>query len=743
MTPERYERIGELYHAALAVAPSARANFLSQACGEDDELRREVESLLASHERTKEFMRTPALDRAAKLIADSRRASSLVGRRIGQYELLSLLGIGGMGEVYLARDTRLGRKAALKLLPQEHTQDRDRVWRFEQEARAASALSHPNIITIYEIGEVGGTHYIATEYIEGQTLRQRMKEHPMTPRDAVESGIQIAAALAAAHETGVVHRDIKPENVMLRRDGYVKVLDFGLAKLIEKLPVGRTTNEAATWEPVKTTPGLVIGTANYMSPEQVRGEEVDERSDVFSLGVVLYEMVAGCPPFLCATATEVMAAILHLEPTLLRRHAPDTPAELERITAKTLAKERQARYQTAVDLLIDLKNLKLELEVETRLQRSPAPVPIRQAEHADQTPNVPPVSNLAPTFPSTAVREMLEPVGGAEPLESEFYIVRPTDEKFRAAIARQDSIVLVKGARQVGKTSLLARALQQARERGARVVLTDLQNLSAADLESFEKLLLSLAYQFADQLELDISPKRTWKGDRSPGINFEQYLRREALLKTSTPILWGLDEVDRLFTCDFGGEVFGLFRSWHNKRALDPAGPWRRLTLAIAYATEAHLFISDLNQSPFNVGTRLQLDDFSIEQVVELNRRHGSPLKDKHETERFFRIVGGHPYLVRRGLYEMVGSGLKLSALEVQSDHDEGPFGDHLRRLVISLMQDPTLCEVVRGLLRGKPCPTPDSFYRLRSAGLVSGDSARDARPRCTLYATYLEKHLL
>jgi hypothetical protein len=192
-----------------------------------------------------------------------------------------------------------------------------------------------------------------------------------------------------------------------------------------------------------------------------------------------------------------------------------------------------------------------------------------------------------------------------------------------------------------------------------------------------------------------------------------------------------------------GSEVFGLFRSWHNKRALDPTGPWRRLTLAIAYATEAHLFISDLNQSPFNVGTRLQLEDFTFEQVEELNSRYGSPLGDRTEVARFFRLVSGHPYLVRRGLYEMVSDGLAIAVLEAHADHDEGPFGDHLRRILVSLTQDAALCEVVRGVLEGRPCPTPESFYRLRSAGLMLGDSARDAKLRCQLYSTYLEKRLL
>ena len=351
-------------------------------------------------------------------------------------------------------------------------------------------------------------------------------------------------------------------------------------------------------------------------------------------------------------------------------------------------------------------------------------------------------SSTALGLASTASRAKLEPVGGAVPLASEFYIERPTDEEFRSAIARQDSIVLVKGARQVGKTSLLARGLQQARALDARIVLTDFQNLNAAYLESVEKLLLTLAESMADQLELDVSPTRMWNPQLSPSSNFERYLRREVFGKISSPIVWGLDEVDRLFTCHFGSEIFGLFRSWHNKRALDPTGDWHRFTLAIAYATEAHLFITDLNQSPFNVGTRLLLEDFTYAEVAELNRRFGSPLRGHEEVARYFRLVGGQPYLVHRGLFEMAFHGIDLASLEAQADHDEGLFGDHLQRLLLSLSRDAELCDAVRGVLRGQPCPTLESFYRLRSAGLVSGNSMSDARPRCQLYAAYLERHL-
>ena len=207
--------------------------------------------------------------------------------------------------------------------------------------------------------------------------------------------------------------------------------------------------------------------------------------------------------------------------------------------------------------------------------------------------------------------------------------------------------------------------------------------------------------------------------------------------------MWALDEVDRIFHCDFASEVFGLFRSWHNDRALDPEGPWCRLTLAMAYAMEAHLFITDIHQSPFNVGTQLTLEDFTLEQVADLNERYGTPLQGEAELLRYAHLVGGQPYLVRRGLHDMVAHDVSFPALERQADRDEGIFGDHLRRMLVLLVRDPDLCEAVRGVLRGQPCPTAESFYRLRTAGVVIGPSAQEARPRCQLYAAYLERHLL
>jgi DNA-binding SARP family transcriptional activator len=336
-----------------------------------------------------------------------------------------------------------------------------------------------------------------------------------------------------------------------------------------------------------------------------------------------------------------------------------------------------------------------------------------------------------------------EPPGGAVPLDSAFYVVRPADEAFQAAIARRDSIVLVKGARQTGKTSLLARGLQQAREMGDRVAFTDLQTLNAADLETVEAFLLALAQSLAVELELEVWPRDVWRGDAGPNMNLDLYLRRELFAKTAGPIVWGLDEVDRLFNCPFGTEVFGLFRSWYNRRHVQSTSPWSRLTLAMAYATEAHLFITDLNQSPFNVGTRLELGDFTRQEVADLNRRHASPLRNDAEIERFYQLLGGQPYLTRRAFYEMAAPGLDLDAITARADQEHGPFGDHLHRLLVSLTRDPGLCEAVREVLAGRPCPSDERFYRLRTAGVLSGDSARAAQPRCGLYAAYLSRHLV
>ncbi len=363
MKPERWQQIEQLYHAALDHKVSGRNAFLNQACDGDADLRKEVESLIASHEQAGNFIAESALKVTAKVLAEE-QTESLVGTMLSHYRIESLLGVGGMGEVYLAEDTKLGRKVALKLLPITFTRDAEPLRRFEQEARAASALNHPNILTIYEIGQADGHHYAATEFIAGETLREHVRSKRVPIEEALDIAGQIASALAAAHEAGIVHRDIKPENIMVRRDGFVKVLDFGLAKLI---PNEVKAADSAATEKVKlnTYPGMVLGTVQYMSPEQAAGQDVDSRTDIWSLGVVLYETICGRTPFVGPTPSHTIVSILEDEAAPLRS---DVPEEVEEIVNKALRKNKEERYGTASELARELKSLRQELLVEARLR---------------------------------------------------------------------------------------------------------------------------------------------------------------------------------------------------------------------------------------------------------------------------------------------------------------------------------------------------------------------------------------
>ena len=359
MKAERWQKVEEIYHSTLEKEPDERPTFLSAACAGDEELRREVESLLAYEDRAREFIETPALEVTAKMMANESVHTIEAGQTIRQYRIRAALGAGGMGEVYLADDTRLGRRVALKFLPQQLTQDKIHLRRFEQEARAVAALSHPNVCAIHEVVETAeGRHCIVMEYVEGATLRDRIAEGRIDVSEAVDIGIQVASALAAAHEAGIVHRDIKPENIMLRRDGYVKVLDFGLAKLSQT-----SAEEDTNATEFETVPGMLLGTAAYMSPEQARGIRVDARTDVWSLGVVLYEIVSGRRPFEGATPTDLIVSVVEREPVPLADRAAGVPAGFEIIVSKALAKDPDKRYQAADEMLADLKALRRRLEV--------------------------------------------------------------------------------------------------------------------------------------------------------------------------------------------------------------------------------------------------------------------------------------------------------------------------------------------------------------------------------------------
>jgi nucleotide-binding universal stress UspA family protein len=345
--------------------------------------------------------------------------------------------------------------------------------------------------------------------------------------------------------------------------------------------------------------------------------------------------------------------------------------------------------------------------------------------------------------PAPALQSMTPPTG-VVPIDNQFYVVRPTDRDFQDAVARQDSFVLVRGPRQVGKTSLLARGIHDAREKKRRVVITDLQSIAESELQSSEVFYRTLARRIARQLKLSADLDKSWDPSQGANVNFEEFLLRTVLGDEGEPLIWVLDEVDRLFSTSFGSEVFGLFRSWHNARAWEPA--WQRLTMVIAYATEAHLFITDLNQSPFNVGTRLSLEDFTEKQLAWLNVRYGTPLRTPAEVQKFYALVGGHPYLTNRGLFQIAERGIDSAAFATDAVREEGLFSDHLHRLLVLLGRDKDLTEVVKSVLtekRGKGCASAESFHRLRSAGVFAGESAQDAKLRCELYTQYLKRHLL
>jgi serine/threonine protein kinase len=343
MTPERWQQVKRVLENVLETAPSERAVFLEQACDGDQALRQEVESLLAGDEQGRSsFLQSPPMMRLGK------------GTRVGDYEIQSLLGAGGMGEVYRARDLRLRRDVAIKVLPVFVSSDPDRLRRFEQEATAAAALNHPNILAVYQMGTHQGAPYLVSELLEGETLREQIRRGRLAVRKVIDNAVQIARGLAAAHEKGIVHRDLKPENLFVTKDGRVKILDFGLAKLMQ--PQSGSEHNAPTLGS-ETEPGVVMGTVGYMAPEQVRGQSADHRADIFAFGAILFEMLSGKRAFQKPTSPETMTAILNEDPPYISQLVPELPPALQRVVHRCLEKDSEQRFHSASDLAFALETL--------------------------------------------------------------------------------------------------------------------------------------------------------------------------------------------------------------------------------------------------------------------------------------------------------------------------------------------------------------------------------------------------
>jgi eukaryotic-like serine/threonine-protein kinase len=633
MTPARFQTIEEIFVAALEQDPDQISTFLDTACEGDAVLRREVEALLTSDQRAGRFIEHSSVGLATKII-ENRQAKLLVGQTIGHYKISESLGSGGMGEVYLATDIVAGRKAALKLLPMRFTGDAERLKRFQQEAHAVVALNHPNILTVYEIGEHHSIYYIASELIEGETLRERLARGRMQLSEAVDVAIQVASALAAAHESGIVHRDIKPENIMLRPDGYVKVLDFGIAKLGEQeVPATMAREEALLL--VETNLGSILGTVRYMSPEQACGGQVDKTTDVWSLGVVLYEMITGHAPFTGDTPQDVMFSILEKEPPPLTRYIARAPAELQQIIGKTLRKDRAQRHRSAHELLQALKDLRRKLEAE--LERAAAPLWLRWARSpaaavlglllaafalalpfyryrhpatslpSDKSIAVLPLQNLSEDkqnafFADGVQDELLSNLSKIKDLK---VISRTSVMKYKSGTKRN----LKEIAQQLGVSNVVEGSVRRSGDHvRVSVQLIDARTDRHLWGENYDRTLADsvslqgeLATEIADAVSATLSPQEKARVQAKPTNNpaaYDAYLRARAI-----PVGWGFHAE---------GDVESAIRLYQEAVKLDP-----NFTLAWAYLSIAQIqsYRLDVQLNP----TRLAASKDSLDHALALD----------------------------------------------------------------------------------------------------------------------------
>jgi len=636
--------------------------------------------------------------------------ASLLGKSIAGYCLIRQLNGGGMAWVYEATSGKWPRRLVVKLPAGGRLASEVAKRRFDREVRAVAELAHPNIVPILDYGEAEGIPFMVMNLVDGLPLNDWLDEENPVLKVRLAKFSDLCRIVATVHREGKVHRDLKPGNIIVDKDGELHLLDFGLVG--SRRHAGDITAENA-----------ILGTPNCMAPEQAGSKaKVDAQADVYSLGVILHWLLTHRYPidFDGLTDEERWWALRHKPPTKPSFWNQNILSELDELVIRCLDKDPAMRPADAAEL-------------RNRFQEALGNMKAIEAEWAEAKVSRQDGGLARPEIPVT-VKCLIESAGGAVPLKSPFYVERPADRQFLEAAIRGESVILIHGPRQIGKTSLLARGLQDFRHSGRKVVLIDFQAINSGVVASLKSLYLHLGYEIADQLCVADSIADGWDDNRSANTNFERFLTRKVLKPLAAPLILAMDEVDRLFPQAYSSELFGMFRSWHNARALNPDGPWGKLSLALAYAAEARLFITDLNQSPFNIGVRVEMEDFRLPDISDLNRRHLRPLHSSGDEERLYGLVGGHPFLVRVSFNQLVKENSDLSGLEANATAENGPFSAHLRHAASLVTSEGSLVNAVACLLNGKGCPGVESWFQLRSAGLVAGDSPAQARFRCKLY---------
>ncbi|MFN0067385.1 MAG: serine/threonine-protein kinase [Limisphaerales bacterium] len=629
------------------------------------------------------------------------------GVRVPNYELIRCLAVGAFGRVWLARNV-CGSFHAVKIVERDRLQT-DRQYEREFEGVRLFdrvTLRHPALVQVLHVGrddrqrlfyyvmeladDPATGHEVRPISYRPHTLRSELDACRRLPvADCARLALPLLSALDHLHQAGLVHRDIKPANFIVVR-GRPKVADIGLVAEI---------GEHQT----------IIGTVGYLAPEGPGRPS----ADIFSFGRMLFEMFTGVEVMRCGD--------------VLPDAAPRFPDERDQRFLGVILKACQARPERRWPGAAEFYD-------------AVAPFLPPEEDSAAFSGEFDPLQQARARARPAPPAAVLEPSGGAVPLKSRFYIERAGDHVLEVALARGDGLVRVRGARQSGKTSLLARGLRQARQAGRRAVLSDLQKANTASLASAEALLLFLGESLAEQLALEVLPEDHWDGRRSASSNFGRYLE-QVVLPVGAPLLWEIDEVDRVFGRPFSVEVFRLFRAWYNQRPFgDPC--WQTLTLVLSYATESRLFIPDEDpESPFNVGESVLLADFTPAEQRELNRRYGSPLKSDEEMERLHALLGGQPFLTRCVLNELVAGGTEFGVVEAAAERGEGLFAEHLSRIGRIVERHAELMVPLRAALEGRACQDGRAFRRLEAVGVVAG-TPESPRMRCGLYTRHFQPRL-